>query len=275
MAAKGFMISKLIGELPIQTIKFIDELSYLTDVCLTGSRYFGNYTDKSDWDFFIRRFRNYEEFLTDFGFKRVKMTEYKDYLISDVYQIDNEKGNIDIQIIDKHSFDYKVMAQNFIYFHHDMLKEILSTSKENRSLIWNVVITLVQTDKDALKGDLPITTDYEPAENEEYKSIELNNKTNNNEKVYYIETRSLNENFKHYKIIVDKDMYDKYKNEAFYVNPDVNNPNKLIVKMLIGKGRYKLFNRIIMGLKGGEFCVPRNGDWLDLRKENLQVLNRS
>ena len=62
---------------------------------LTGSRFWGNNTVKSDWDFFTEYSETTLKYLTDKGFKQITETIYED--IETVLVM--KKDNIDIQLV--------------------------------------------------------------------------------------------------------------------------------------------------------------------------------
>lgn len=117
------------------------------DFYLTGSRYFGNATEKSDWDFFVQYDDQIVKFLLDLGFKRnYNEKAYDDKGVSAVYtfvptkytgfeDISDSPEHIDVQLT-KHAW-YKLEVQKYIK--HKYLDELIACQKSKRKDIWNKV----------------------------------------------------------------------------------------------------------------------------------------
>lgn len=131
------------------------------DFFLTGSRFFGGATDKSDWDFIARQDESTETFLRGIGFKlNEDVQDYLDPMTAKVltkhfcfceehYRDQDYNGRvehseecqkIDIQLC--HDFDTKIKVR-------DILKESfkrnwLPGDKYQRSDLWSMVYNLVK-----------------------------------------------------------------------------------------------------------------------------------
>ncbi len=98
---------------------------------LTGSRYFNTNTPQSDWDFFVEKNEDVEEFLIDQGFFIDNQASYSDSSVYKVYI--NPNDNVQVQVI----FDakLKVLAQTVI-----KRKNLITTNKEINRYIWEATI---------------------------------------------------------------------------------------------------------------------------------------
>lgn len=129
---------------------------------LTGSRYFGGHTEKSDYDFFVENSNGIDSFLTDLGFKRNEGPDsYLDEMTRRVYtwlpesEMDefyrtscNPKPNfdcfphssnrIDVQICGNSEDKLKVQSILKLFFNGG-LKDV---PKYSRSKLWNMVYNL-------------------------------------------------------------------------------------------------------------------------------------
>lgn len=98
---------------------------------LTGSRFFGNATSTSDWDFMAEDSSEVETLLIQNGFTRVDVDNYSDFSITKVFA--HIQCNIHVQLIRKDYLRRKIAAQHFLTnfpFSTDMDKIL-------RGLIWN------------------------------------------------------------------------------------------------------------------------------------------
>lgn len=122
--------------LPIsETQRLINILSASSfDFHLTGSRYFGNATIASDWDFYAQDSIAIREFLEQNGFRREAKysSEYVDLNVARVYV--SKLASIDVQL--QNNVNLKTAAQlilkNLVAVHTWNTK-----SKEDRRLLWN------------------------------------------------------------------------------------------------------------------------------------------
>ena len=97
---------------------------------LTGSRFFGNFRQDSDYDFFVDE--NIVPWLIENGFERLPTHNYLDLLTVSVFQ----KGNVHIQVVKDVVLKSRVQQ---------LIKETIpgiyfTFNKTNHSLLWNLVI---------------------------------------------------------------------------------------------------------------------------------------
>jgi hypothetical protein len=76
------------------------------DFYLTGSRFFGNPTKESDWDFYCEYNENLIDTLKDHGFRTLIPTTYRDANTSLVLRRDN----VDIQFVKDFAKKHKVQS---------------------------------------------------------------------------------------------------------------------------------------------------------------------
>ena len=97
---------------------------------LTGSRFFGNFRQDSDYDFFVEE--NAIDWLRNNVFEKLPTHNYLDLLTISVFQ----KGNVHIQVVK--DVVLKSRAQQLI---KETIPGIYFTfNKTNHSLLWNLVI---------------------------------------------------------------------------------------------------------------------------------------
>jgi len=94
---------------------------------ITGSRYFKTNTLQSDWDFFVEKNEEVEEFLIDQGFFLDSQASYSDPSIYKVYI--NPNDNVQVQVI--FDVELKRLAQMVI-----KRKNLITTDKEINRYIW-------------------------------------------------------------------------------------------------------------------------------------------
>ena len=109
---------------------------------LTGSRFFGNHTTDSDWDFFTKNALSVRRFLVDYGFKE-ESSSYRDRVVAVVYK--HIKLPIHVQLV--HDVNKKILAQHLIKGMGIPLLDI--SNKDKRRDIWNRALDLV----DMIKND--------------------------------------------------------------------------------------------------------------------------
>lgn len=112
---------------------------------LTGSRYFGNATEKSDWEFFVQYDKEIVKYLLDLGFKRNHNEKaYDDKGISAVYtfvpsdytgfeDVSQLPEHIDVQLCNQAWYKFEVQK----YIKHKYLEELIACDKSKRKDIWN------------------------------------------------------------------------------------------------------------------------------------------
>jgi hypothetical protein len=103
---------------------------------LTGSRYFGNVHQDSDWDFFTSYTRETETWLLEQGFKKLDSLDdeisYKDSVTISVWRL--EKG-IDVQLVK--SVNQKLKAQQILSLPSFRMLIFDNVVKAHRKKIWN------------------------------------------------------------------------------------------------------------------------------------------
>ena len=147
MKIYGCRISDLVEKMGLEMIRKLEEISELTDLYLTGSRFFGTETEKSDWDFIVKipvapNSYKITDIIRSLGFKKQEMKEYKDLLISDVYTLEEGDIKIDLQLlVGDHNVETKLKVQSFMKKHYKDFEPIMA-QKELRSTFWNALIMM-------------------------------------------------------------------------------------------------------------------------------------
>ena len=104
---------------------------------MTGSRFFGNHTEQSDYDYFTNDSKEVYHYLRTLGFELsgdlVDLPNYQDKLTRSV--LIHKKDNIHIQLV--YDAERKIKIQNFIKNNPELLKLLKNTNKLNRSKIWD------------------------------------------------------------------------------------------------------------------------------------------
>ncbi len=89
------------------------------EMFLTGSRFFGEFSDESDYDFFTEECGEVEAFLLDNGFVLDSLFEYfGDPTFSKVYTFEDETGKIQVQLIHPKEFSRKQLIQRLLTTSH-------------------------------------------------------------------------------------------------------------------------------------------------------------
>jgi hypothetical protein len=99
---------------------------------LTGSRFFGNWGDHSDWDFFTEDCQEVKSALRRMGFIHECQPLYSDPLCTSVFVHPSEK--IHIQTVS--DLTLKIKIQNIIKQHH-LIK--FCTTKEEQRAMWQAI----------------------------------------------------------------------------------------------------------------------------------------
>lgn len=102
---------------------------------LTGSRFFGNHKDYSDWDFFTKDTPEIRQQLVEWGFVEVPGGEYScDPSCSKVFETVDSIAEkvVHVQLITPHYFDVKRWAQDIL----DRNKLLSNTDKKMARLLW-------------------------------------------------------------------------------------------------------------------------------------------
>lgn len=106
-------------------------LTTLPGLNLTGSRYFGNANDASDWDFFIEDTEEVKAVLTELGFKNKRKDSYSsDQFITSVMSM----YNIDVQLVS--DVEVKCKAQELLRDNR-----VLGFDKTANTRMWNLAMT--------------------------------------------------------------------------------------------------------------------------------------
>jgi hypothetical protein len=109
---------------------------------LTGSRFFGDFSYASDWDYFVQSDEKVRKFLKELGFFPITMDgaeKYSDATIVDVFQAEDAYRTIQVQLV--HNAILKNQAQDFLqtYGRLDIVP------KESRKYLWNMAIFAVSS----------------------------------------------------------------------------------------------------------------------------------
>ena len=112
---------------------------------ITGSRYFNTNTPQSDWDFFVEKNEDVEEFLIDQGFFVDNQASYSDSSIYKVYTNPNDR--VQVQVI--FDVELKVLAQTVI-----KRKNLITTDKEINRHIWEATISALSFTSERIKDTL-------------------------------------------------------------------------------------------------------------------------
>jgi hypothetical protein len=122
--------------------------SSLYEFYLTGSRYWGTFTEKSDWDFFVQDSKSVREYLTKRGF--TNYSRYSEYAADGqcidvfVYRPFNEPSSDDlsnqvhVQIVLDAKFKQAVQEELFRLFPRGF------RDKDEASKIWLTAFTLAK-----------------------------------------------------------------------------------------------------------------------------------
>lgn len=112
---------------------------------LTGSRFFGQETLTSDYDFFIAHSDDAIQFLFDLGFRSFGAGNYPDSILTDVISYSFEgKKIIDIQILHTGKLRTKKLAQKILAgpLHYEYLQAPKGTY--DRIRLWNSLYRVVE-----------------------------------------------------------------------------------------------------------------------------------
>lgn len=112
---------------------------------LTGSRYFNTNTPQSDWDFFVQKNKELEEFLIKQGFFVDSQASYSDPSVCKVYI--NPNDNVQVQVI--FDAELKLLAQTVI-----KRKNLITTDKKINRHIWEATISALSFTSERIKDTL-------------------------------------------------------------------------------------------------------------------------
>ncbi len=121
---------------------------------LTGSRYFGNYNQGSDHDFFVNNSAEVREFLNKLGFKLVDTVEvqYNDTNTHGVLELEVRSIKIHVQLVEnaslKHSIQLLILESHLMYAIKD---------KGDKRRFWNLCYELVNHVPDSSHANYSIT----------------------------------------------------------------------------------------------------------------------
>lgn len=111
--------------------KFINESKF--EFFLTGSRFFGNATNTSDYDYFVEYSMSLLKDLHTLGFSNESSNRnYTDISLDRLLK----KDGIHIQIIHPEWMQAKIKAQNVLAHY----RKYLLCTKEQRKLLWDVAL---------------------------------------------------------------------------------------------------------------------------------------
>ena len=145
----GCKVTDLVKNIGYELTQKLEFITDYTDMYLTGSRFFGTETEKSDWDFIVKipmAFNSYKitDLVKSLGFKKQEMKEYKDLLIADVYTLEEGDMKIDLQfLVGDHNVETKLKVQSFMKKHYKDFEPIMA-QKELRSTFWNALIIWIK-----------------------------------------------------------------------------------------------------------------------------------
>lgn len=117
---------------------------------LTGSRFFGGYTEKSDWDFFVQYSPDINEFLKNIGFNIIDISspEWEDYQLAiehgkclNIYFSSDTFKSIHVQVVS--NFEHKQMLQQKL-FESNWMKV---SDKQTRKKMWALAYSLLPEPK--------------------------------------------------------------------------------------------------------------------------------
>lgn len=143
----GCKVTDLVKNIGYELTQKLEFITDYTDMYLTGSRFFGTETEKSDWDFIVKipiASNSYKitDLVKSLGFKKQEMKEYKDLLIADVYTLEEGDMKIDLQfLVGDHNVETKLKVQSFMEKHYKDFEPIMA-QKELRSTFWNALIMM-------------------------------------------------------------------------------------------------------------------------------------
>ena len=120
-------IINMAEKLPLRVMKLAEEERF--KFFLTGSRYFGTYTNNSDWDFFVEFSYEVKIWLEKEGFEKKTNTDYDDKTVIEAYSA----GGVDIQLVT--DVELKNTAQ-------ELLKKnnLFGRDKNINKLLWKAVL---------------------------------------------------------------------------------------------------------------------------------------
>lgn len=133
---------------------------------LTGSRFFGGYDEKSDWDFFVKNNSDVRLFLEELGFQEEKFTGYTDeltvmvmrkYYYSCKFYVDQHSDDcqhVDIQLVS--DFELKEKASKILLRN---FRGTLPGDKDDRKSLWNMAIELAKVTEDSSKSNIKTNWD--------------------------------------------------------------------------------------------------------------------
>lgn len=123
----------------VNSIKVLTQLAESKlDFHLTGSRYFGNATQLSDWDFFCQDSKQVRNFLVSLGFKvGGQGTDYLDNQMAFVYR--HPEALVDVQVV--HEVLVKQIAQLLVDTKEIHRDKDLTT----RNSAWNIAYKRART----------------------------------------------------------------------------------------------------------------------------------
>jgi hypothetical protein len=103
----------------------------------TGSRFFGHYDAKSDWDFFTPDSEEVRQWLQQLGFELESRGNYEGTVgISEVWKY--SEGRVDIQLVNDVRMKHRVEC----LMRHDavMRRLIAKSSREERKALWSLAL---------------------------------------------------------------------------------------------------------------------------------------
>lgn len=111
---------------------------------LTGSRFFGNATAVSDWDFFVLNSKSVRNFLESIGFSEISTEEMVDLgydrsQFSHIYELKCSDGVIQVQCV-QDCVGKKIAQEKIKEF---LLEDFVKMDKEQRKRLWTLVLNSI------------------------------------------------------------------------------------------------------------------------------------
>jgi len=137
---QGVTLQKRMQQLSVQNIIAYLDMSINT-YYLTGSRFFGNFKEDSDWDFFAFASEETRRELVTMGFKRINCENFIDLGYNqdqfvDILELEVIDGVVQVQLVN--NIEAKTQVQNFIKSFY--LHQFNSMSKNERKELWTLLL---------------------------------------------------------------------------------------------------------------------------------------
>lgn len=136
------MVTNINFTYPLDTVKGIIEnfRNSAFIFTLTGSRFFGNPNEDSDWDFFVEFSSKLVHFLNEMGFEEIEDERYFDGSVATIFEKKLADGKIQIQVLYPMIYKIKFNLNNWIKNCYGY--SFSTMSKEQRGFVWETSIRL-------------------------------------------------------------------------------------------------------------------------------------